>query len=71
MSMRATAVAPGLALRAQHAARWPACSFMPLTRAQKLEPNIRLLLQGWSPERSMRLGGAMLEAVLAVVPQLR
>jgi hypothetical protein len=27
--------------------------------------------QGWSPERSMRLGGAMLDAILAVVPQLR
>lgn len=28
-------------------------------------------MQGWSPERSMKLGGAMLEAVLAVTPQLR
>ena len=30
-----------------------------------------LLLQGWSPERSMRLGGSMLDAVLAVAPKLR
>lgn len=28
-------------------------------------------LQGWSPERSRKLGGAMLEAVLAVAPRLR
>ncbi|GAB4814125.1 hypothetical protein N2152v2_001171 [Parachlorella kessleri] len=28
-------------------------------------------LQGWSPERAARLGGSMLDAVLAVVPQLR
>lgn len=27
--------------------------------------------QGWSPERSQRLGGALLEAVLAVAPNLR
>lgn len=27
--------------------------------------------QGWSPERSMRLGGSMLDAILAVAPNLR
>jgi len=30
-----------------------------------------LLLQGWSPERSRKLGAAMLDAVLAVAPILR
>ena len=34
-------------------------------------PPTDLLLQGWSPERSMRLGGSMLDAVLAVAPKLR
>jgi hypothetical protein len=28
-------------------------------------------IQGWSPERSMKLGASMLHAVLAVLPQLR
>lgn len=29
------------------------------------------LLQGWSPQRAKKLGGAMLTAVLEVLPQLR
>ena len=28
-------------------------------------------LTGWSPERSMHLGGAVLEAIRAVMPELR
>lgn len=28
-------------------------------------------VQGWSPERSARLGAAMLDAVVAVLPKLR
>ncbi len=28
-------------------------------------------VQGWSPERSVRFGAAMLNAILAVVPDLR
>lgn len=34
-------------------------------------PNANCPIQGWSPERSMHLGAAMLEAVLAVAPKLR
>ena len=28
-------------------------------------------VQGWSPERSVRFGAAMLNAILAVLPDLR
>ena len=37
------------------------------------QPKVSLLcgLQGWSPERSQRFGHAFLNAVLAVLPDLR
>ncbi|PRW39306.1 zinc carboxypeptidase [Chlorella sorokiniana] len=47
------------------------CLAVTLEMPFKDNANLPCPEQGWSPERSMKLGGAMLEAVLAVTPQLR
>jgi hypothetical protein len=58
--MQEEAAGPGGRATVRAASPAPRASNRPL-------PN----LQGWSPERSQRLGGDLLDAVLAVAPTLR
>lgn len=54
-----------------HPRRPPAAVFLPHLQPFKDNANLPDPEQGWSPERSQRLGAALLQAILEVAPRLR
>ncbi|PSC73595.1 peptidase carboxypeptidase A [Micractinium conductrix] len=60
-----------LSLCSKHVGERFGCLAVTLEQPFKDNANLPDPEQGWSPERSMRLGAAMLDAVLAVAPRLR